>query len=294
MVNLAIRVCTPTPAHRDWGDTPFGERLAAAFRDQNCGAAVFCRSEWGEISSSFDVVLTLVGQETPNPHLGARNLVWVISHPELRSPAELNAYDRVFVASELFCDLIRADLRTAPVFLPQCGDDALFTPDPDAVEDIDLLFVGNNYYQDHPRRLIVEDVLKAGLIDRLRVVGRNWERGAPPTCILGEHIPYEEAAALYRRARICLNDHHPYMRRFGFINNRTYDLALLGKCQVSDEVTGIDRLGVATYHTPVELRALIEGFLGDPADRLRRGLISRRLCVDSTFRNRAGRFLQSL
>jgi hypothetical protein len=290
-MKIVIRVCTPTPAHREWGDTPFGERLAFAFREHGHVPVLQTRSEWGSVPVDTMLVVALVGQEVHEPVSGVCNIAWIISHPEVRTPAELSAHDAVFVASEVFARRIEPTIPVPVYYLPQCTDPAMFRGTGEYNEDIDLLFVGNNYYDNLPLRVLVSDVVKAGYTDRLKVVGQGWEKGLPTSCIMGWYVAYEQLPALYRRARINLNDHHELMRRHGFVNNRAYDLAHLGCFQIANPMEGLQRLGITTYHSPDELRETIAYYLEKPELRHRSALITQRLSADATFPNRAARIL---
>jgi spore maturation protein CgeB len=98
----------------------------------------------------------------------------------------------------------------------------------------------------------------------------------------------------YGMARINLNDHHPAMAREGFINNRTYDLGVMGQFQISNEVCGIGELGAATYATTADLRHTIEYYLGNEAARNEMAAYSRTRCAGETFDARAETILRLL
>ena len=59
-------------------------------------------------------------------------------------------------------------------------------------------------------------LLAAGLGDRLHVVGESWEGVVPGECILARFVDWQTLPALYRRAKIVLNDHQLTMRSSGF------------------------------------------------------------------------------
>jgi len=88
---------------------------------------------------------------------------------------------------------------------------------------------------------------------------------------------------LYMRAKIVLNDHHKTMKQFGFINNRTFDLAALRSFQISDYVKGIEELGIVTYQNPADLREKLDYFLQNEKERERIAKINHELCKDFTF-----------
>ena len=109
--------------------------------------------------------------------------------------------------------------------------------------------------------------------------------------LLERNIPQEMLPRFYGMARINLNDHHPAMVRDGFINNRTYDLGLLGQFQISNAVPGIEELGVVTYASPTDLRHKVEYYLANEAARNEMAELSRERCAGETFDRRAASIL---
>lgn len=281
----SIHICTPKPESLGWGDTDYAESFARALRRRGHTCRIRFWTQWEEPLRDVDVALVMTGLKqyriVDGDHL---NLVWVISHPELRSPAELIDYDAAFIASEIFSQTVAADLPLPVFHLPQGTDPERFNPAANpGIQDMDILFVGNNYYDNFNHRKIIKDLLDTGQSYDYYVVGNRWERGVPENRILSRFVPYDEVPALYSRARINLNDHHELMRRYGFVNNRTYDLAALKAMQISDPVPGIDRLGVITYADPDDLREKLDHYLSDEADRKRNAEIVHRLCKSYTF-----------
>ena len=284
-MKIAIKICSPTPEHGG-GDGPLARRLAHALELRGHACRIDTRQDWYRCGDNADAVIAIMGLAGYRPRPGQRSVLWVISHPELRTPVELESYDAVCIASAPFCETVRRDVRVPCHTLPQCTDPDLFALQ--GVEpDIDILFVGNNYYTHQRYRKVVGDLLAGGGDFDFRVVGEGWRGVVDDHRILAERVDYEQLPALYSRARINLNDHHEMMRRHGFINNRAYDLAALGCFQISDRVAGLDKLGIVSYSTPDELRRLCQRYLADASERRRNAEIVRRLCVGETFGQRA-------
>ncbi len=290
-MNIVIKICTPTRQEIGWGDTCFAESLAKEFEKLGHHADVRFYTEWYDDDHQFDTCLVITGlfQYTPRPY--HRNLVWCISHPEKRTPDELSAYDHVFIASEPFTDTVRRDLRVPVDFLPQAYDPQLFHPIDRRIEH-DILFIGNNYYDNFRYRKIIQDILQTKFSRRFKVIGDGWKGVLPDDQILCEFAPYHDLPKIYGSARINLNDHHAMMLKYGFINNRTYDLAALGCFQISDAVEGLDKIGVPCYHNAQELDQLLSLYLEDDALLERTAKITHHLCKDYTFEIRGKRMLE--
>ncbi len=97
----AIDLASPVGAPgRAWGDTHYGEALAAALRRRGQHVVVDARDTRHRPSRDHDdVVLVLRGLDLVRPRPGRVNLEWIISHPDLVTPEEVAGFDRVFAAS---------------------------------------------------------------------------------------------------------------------------------------------------------------------------------------------------
>lgn len=288
---IAVRICTPSRESPGWGDTGFGQELAAAFSRLGHHPEILYKNEWSHGRHDISIHIRGVYRHYPRP--GTQNILWIISHPELITKDELDSYDLALCASASFLRHIEQITSTPCFFLPQAAQSAFALrkaqPSPGR---IDLLFIGNNYaYKENRRRQIVQDVLDAGHGGSLRVIGRDWKGYLPAAMLLEEYVPQETLPRFYGMARINLNDHHPAMARDGFINNRTYDLGALGLFQISNAVSGIEELGVVTYANATDLRHKIEYYLNNEAARKEIAEHSYEFCRLETFDKRANTIL---
>lgn len=284
---IAIKTCTPSRKSIGWGDTYFADALARALARLGYNCRVDCQDEWYS-KPETDITIHLKGLYKYTPSVSSKNIIWIISHPELVTIEELNAFDLIFCASESFGHKI-ADNCLPPVrYLPQASEPAIFSPINEPHKDIDLLFVGNNYEAQHGRcRKIIADLLKTRKKYNLAVVGQQWRGYIPDNCILADFIEPEQVPLLYSRAKIVLNDHHREMQQEGFINNRTYDLALAKMFQISDHVEGMEKLSVVSYESPADLEEKLDHFLCDSAARDVVSSLVYDKCRSYTFDNRA-------
>lgn len=239
-----------------WGDWHFANALAEALRSAGEHVVVDTPHSIGRATAHLtDVVLTLRGTKPTAPQPGACNVLWLISHPDRVTRAELNEYDLVFVASEPFAEFLRREWGVEHARpLLQCTDPSRFYPEPVAGLAEPLLFVGNsrNVY-----RTAVRDTMEAGL--ELIVYGQGWEQFLPASRIGGEYLPNEELHRHYSSADVVLNDHWEDMRRRGFLSNRLFDAAASGAVVVTDRIPGLDIFEgrVLPYDDPADLPQVV-------------------------------------
>ncbi len=145
-----------------WGDTHYGESLAAALRALGQEVTVY-RNGVHDSPLSFldDVVVAIRGLRPIAPVPGCLNIVWVISHPEDVSPAELHGFDLVFGASTPWCQRM-TDLLGREVHPLLQATDTRRRPDTSVLpgDGSEAVFVGGNQQGRH--RTIVHDAMTAG------------------------------------------------------------------------------------------------------------------------------------
>jgi len=282
-LNVAIKICTPSREMPLWGDTWFGQGLAKAVAKAGHTCNVHFQNEWDQPDHDIDVAIHIKGKFTYTPKPHCVNILWIISHPELHTIEEINRYDAVFCASRKYFDQVKGKVAVPCLYLPQATDSEIFKPlGPAPAKDIDVLFVGTNYGEGKGRR-IVRDVLATGKDYDLWVIGLFWKGRIDERYIKAEYVDPRELPGLYSRAKIVLNSHHGTMQTNGFVNNRTYDVAAVRAFQISDEVEGLDELGVVTYRTPAELAAKLDYYLAHDAEREKVAALTRERCRDFTF-----------
>jgi len=279
MERLLINICSPK--NENWGDAAFAKNLANEFNRLGIATKIACFEDWYK-DSKYQVSLTISGKFAYKPNQNRKNLLWIISHPEIRTIEELNAFNHVFIASEYFHNLVKNDISGNSSVLNQATNFAL--NDSKKNKMYDLLFVGNNYYDNFPARKIIYDLNEMNR-DKVKVIGKNWHKYLPKKNILADFLDYHKLPEIYSSAKIVLNDHHEYMRRFGFINNRAFDLAAIKQFQISDYVEGIDSLGIESYKSREELNEKINFYLNNEKERNRNAIITNKLCENNTFEN---------
>lgn len=318
-LSFAIKIC---PQRWDgaerWGDTHFARALADELTRRGHRARLDVVAEWdtpagarggasesarGGVSDSAlndcgahddaDIAIHLRGLFPYVPRPDQINVLWNISHPDLVTTAELDAYDLAFTPSARHAEQIAPTTSTPVALLEQATDPVTFFPEHDPAHARELVFVGNSRGIMRP---ILRDLLPTP--HDLAVWGQQWERFLPAGLVQGEHLPNEAVRRAYSSAAIVLNDHWDDMRTQGIVSNRVYDALACGALVVSDHLSELaERFGdaVVTYRTPEELRAHVARLLADPDERAERAARGRdRVLAHDTFRHRVDALLDAI
>lgn len=233
-----IDVASPAGSRGNaWGDTHFGAALARALSRLGQVVAVDRREARERTTRDLDdVILVLRGLDRVEPRSGRVNLEWVISHPDLVTPDEIAAFDRVYAASPLWPSAVarRWGLEVHPLL--QATDPELFHPGRATFDSgADLLYVGNSR---GVFRTSLQNALAIGV--EVAVHGAGWEQMLPESMVVSSFVENADLGAMYTSAGVVLNDHWEDMRVNGFISNRLMDAAASGARVVSDSIPGVD------------------------------------------------------
>jgi O-antigen biosynthesis protein len=293
---LRIAIKTPVPGEREahkWGDYHFACSLKRALIQKGHAVRIDLLPDWNKPSSGEDdAVIVLRGLSRYEPRPESINIMWNISHTANISFDEYEAYDHVFIASALFADKLSSLINCPVSPLLQCTDAALFHEDHDISDTPvhDVLFVGNSRKQ---RRSIVYAAMEAGI--PMAIYGADWENMEPKEYVISKHIPNDDLFRYYSTSKIVLNDHWPFMKENGFISNRIFDAGACGACVVSDAATGLKKLfgdAVSVYHSPLELKNIIDHLLSDENERRRKGQELKKIVMENhLFSDRAEKIL---
>ncbi|WP_170219379.1 glycosyltransferase [Nocardioides litoris] len=276
----AIDIAAPAaPLGRRWGDWHFARSLARALERLGQVVEVDHPETRGRATrDATDVVLVLRGLERVEPPPGPASLLWVISHPDEVSAAELAAHDRVFAASTTWA----AAHGVEPLL--QCTDATTFHPGLGTASTTGpALFVGHARGGPRP---VVTAALEAGV--PLEVIGSGWaEHGVQAAA---EGIANHELGARYASAGVVLNDHHPAMREAGFVSNRVLDVLAVGGRLLTDPVPGLEEAvgaDVPTWRDAADVaRLAVPPYAAWPGPEERRAL-AERVVAEHSFDARA-------
>jgi hypothetical protein len=295
-LQIAVTLAAPSAKVAErWGDWHVAQALAGSLRRLGQEVRVQTANQSDHLAGrSCDVHVVLRGMQPVRRTPGQHHVLWIISHPEAVDDEELDAADLVLVASPRFAGHIRRRTSSPVEVLLQATDHRRFTPRlPDPAHRHDVTVVAKTRDVLRP---VVADALAAGL--RPRIYGGGWGQLVDPDLVVADNIDNEMLPVVYSSAGVVLNDHWRTMRAWGFVSNRLFDVLACGTPVISDPVEGLERLfdgAVLEYHTPTDLRALVDGVLADPEDARRRAERGRRLLLAKhTFDHRARQLLDCL
>lgn len=287
-MKIAISICVPSRERRfdNWGDKYYARSLKHAFKQISLNADILYMNEW-EKASNYDVLINIRGLKPliPSQKIPLK-ILWQINHPELNTKEEMSSYDKLYIASKKYKELLSSQEIIAE-YLPQAGDEINFK-EQNTEKKYDILFVGNNHNaQAGKTRKIINDLLNNDIDFNLKIVGAMWHGLVPQRYILQEFVEWKDLPELYSSACIVLNDHQKTMSDYGFINNRCFDLALLNQFQISDYVDGMEDFNIITYSDSKDLYDKIDFYLNNSDELKRNAKITRLLSQKETFQNRA-------
>jgi hypothetical protein len=296
---ISIQIC---PQRWDgaerWGDTHFARALADELGRHGHAARIEVVAEWDASERPpADVTIHLRGLWPYVPRRGVGrdelSVLWNISHPDLVTVAECDAFDLVLTPSARHAEQLARRTRTPVHVLEQATDPTVFFPEHDPAHVRELVFVGNSRGIFRP---ILRDLLPTD--HDLAVWGQGWAGVLPDGVLAGQHLRNDAVRRAYSSAALVLNDHWSDMRAQGIVSNRVYDALACGALVVSDRLPELhERFGdtVVTYATREDLRAQIAELLADPAQRAERAAAGRaRVLAQHTFRHRVDALLDAL
>jgi hypothetical protein len=235
-VDLLIAAPADPVAHAGWGDVHFARGLQLGLQTLGVSSRLLYRDSHQGCPPppAGSALVVLRGKYAPAPSWLVRQphrckALWLISWPLNPTPAELAAYDRLFVASAQDTPRIaRLSGRPTSTLLQATGFQHGGTPEPGSGG---LLFVGNTRGVCRP---LVQSFHQAGL--PLELIGAGWEElglEAEASSIANQELPKR-----YRRALAVLNDHHQAMADYGYLNNRLFDVLACAVPVITDMARG--------------------------------------------------------
>jgi hypothetical protein len=215
-----------------------------------------------------------------------RSAVWLVDEPyEVDDTAAWSGqFDTVFVN-----DPATLKRHRNAHLLPMAYAPALHHGDPAAGRPRRAGFVGG---ANPSREAILGALARRGLVDH--VIGGPWRDGALQQICIAANVPAERTAEIYRETAIVLNvfrDRHHYNcagLEGQAMNPRITEALACGALVLSEPrpLLAEQVPELPTFRNAAEAAALLERFLGDPAERLRVQRACAARLADATYCNR--------
>lgn len=225
------------------------------------------------------------------------NIMWNISHPEMITISEYCSYNKVYIASTKWCEIVNRAFEKYKIcckaeVLLQCTDRDVFHRA--GIKPFrDVLFVGMCHLEG---RKVVNDLLPCTY--RFSLYGPRWEKTVAYKYCQGNVIENKYLSKYYESAKIVLNDMRPDMMKRGFVSNRIYDAIASGSLiitEYSKDVIDIFGDAVVTYDgTREDLHNQIDVILEN--DQMRDTIIEngQRMIGNHTFDQRISKVIEYL
>jgi Glycosyl transferases group 1 len=295
-LRLGLTVAAPSAkVAARWGDWHLAQALAGSLRHLGHDVRLQTADQADSLAGrACDVHVVLRGLHPVRASEGQRHVLWIISHPEAIDDGELEEADLILVAAPRFADHLRSRTRTPVEVMLQATDHRRFAPrPPDPAHRHDVTVVAKTRDVLRPG---VADALAAGL--RPRIYGGGWRQLVDPSLVVADHVANEVLPTVYSSAGVVLNDQWATMKAWGFVSNRLFDVLGCGTPVISDAIDGLAELfdgAVPEYHTPAELRALVDEVLADPVAARERAARGRSVVLaNHTIDHRARELIRAL
>ncbi|MCM3616827.1 glycosyltransferase [Sutcliffiella horikoshii] len=232
------------------GDYHIGRSLTKYLERRGIHVTTDYYPKWNK-KRKADVVFVIRGRFPYKTSKNSINIMWNISHPESIKLSEYKRYDIIFVASTKYAEILKRKLKK-PVFpLLQCTDIEEFQETDSTLKREGFIFVGNTR---GVKRECVPWSVELNI--PIQVWGSGWERWIDKKYIVDTYVRNEDLGKLYSKSQVILNDHWGDMKKYGFINNRTYDALACGLPIISDYHPALEKLfptGILFYNNKNEL-----------------------------------------
>ncbi len=265
-LHLGIACSSVDPAG-GWGDHHTAVALGAAARA--LGWRVSLVGERDDPPSSvpgdLDVAVVLVdGWDLRNLPAQTLACAWIRNWTErwLTRPW-LDRCDVLMAASSPAARRVHEATGRPVELVPPAADPERFSPGPDGVHPLlDWVLTANRWGE--PRA--VEAALRAGLPGRGAVHGRGWEASGIAGAAAGP-VDHDELPAIYRRARVVVDDTAPITLEHAFVNARVFEALACGTPVVTNGAAGAHELfddQFPVWETADECAREVARLLADP------------------------------
>lgn len=198
-----------------------------------------------------------------------------------------DAFDVFLCSSRKAADFIRDEHGKAAQVLRIACNHKRFYPDPKVEKSVDYCFTGS--YWNVRRDIQMLDPRK--LDYSFAVYGQRWEKYGPFRPYCKGFLPYAELPAVYRSARLLLDDANHVTKQWGSVNSRVFDALACGTLVISNGEAGAEEVfagKLPTYANREELEQQLHRYLqqADEREALSREL-QQQVLQDHTYSHRA-------
>lgn len=216
-----------------WGDYHYALAIGKAFNKNGLEYNIlYADTHVHHVPTSNDTLLVIRGKNGFNPtrwqsyKIYKKIIMWNISWPSRISPAEIEYYHHIFVASSHFAAQLKLAHGDKISFLPQCTSFNVPVEDHDHYNGV--LFIGNTRGKERP----IVSLFHRQQVP-IEVIGNGWSEQqiyAARYMVENHKLPL-----YYSKALVVLNDHHDDMLEYQFLNNRVFDVLACGCPIISDQ-----------------------------------------------------------
>jgi len=242
-------------------------------------------SDWilKKLKARSNVVLVLwLGEPT------ARDATW---------EPKFDYFPHLFIVDDgAWVDILSEKNKKRAKLLPLAADETIFYPVPHVADKYrsDIVFIGQYYFY------------KAKSLESLRnydlkIYGYGWERGLNDLPWLKEKyggpLPTEELNLVYNGAKLAIGTIGTPKDRFTTATMRTFDIALTGTFQISEESYLAKKLFGDTlgfFKDDVELKRVVDHYLSHEKEREERAMRSREIALHYTYTAAARKILEAV
>lgn len=157
------------------------------------------------------------------------------------------------------------------------------SPRPEGPLRYDVAFIGSAWHGPRGTDIYLDPLIKAGL--------RVFKAGLSDT----NYIPYVDTRMIYEISAVCINFHYPHQKNAERteLNARTFDLALMGACQVIDHLPqGYE--GLATQADPEYWVERVKMLVDDPELRAAQKALAAKTALSHTWSDRMRPILKAV
>lgn len=261
--HVAITV-TRDLAEAGYGDWMTAHELGDALTDLGMRVSYVERYQdaWYDLPSpsgpdAIDVLVVLIDlfdlRRLPDP--APMTVAWIRNHPDRwGGHAWFDQYDVVLASSQSMADDLVAQTRhhTVEVF-PLATNPARFDGDPHAARE-GIVFTGNHWGREDRLSELVPAV------PDLVVHGKGWQDVPAVAPLDRGPVPYDELPAIYRRARLVLDQAAGPTAATGSLNSRIFDALAAGALPVTSQAAGARALfgeDLPTWEGATDLAPLV-------------------------------------